>query len=146
MNDWIFWFYDVFGSWRQKRRWKVESKSTTSTMISLDFLQGVNNVCWCPPTSLGRATQGLPREQEEQFAHSQPRHGGFGRREKKTPNIQNPSLRAIMWRIPPLLLLLCPPSLSPSLFSSSLLFFSFLIKPSGVVRSFETRTPSHVKS
>lgn len=42
------------------------------------------------------ATLGLPREQEEQFAHSQPRHGGFGRREKKTPNIQNPSLRAIM--------------------------------------------------
>lgn len=37
-------------------------------------------------------------------------------------------------------------ALPPSLLSSSLRFFSFLIKPSGVVRSFETRTPSHVKS
>lgn len=61
-------------------------------------------------------------------------------RKKKTPNIQNPSLGAIMWRIPLLLLLQYPPSPFP------LLFCSFLIKPSGVVRSFETRTPSHVKS
>lgn len=36
-----------------------------------------------------------------------------------------------------------PPPVAPSF---PLLFFSFLIKPSGVVRSFETRTPSHVKS
>lgn len=62
------------------------------------FLLEVNNVSWCPPTSLDQGTQGMPREQEEQFAHSQPRHGGFGRMGSggKTPNIQNPSLRAIM--------------------------------------------------
>lgn len=40
--------------------------------------------------------------------------------------------------------LLSSSSSAPSSFP--LLFFSFLIKPSGVVRSFETRTPSHVKS
>lgn len=99
-----------------------KSKVTPSTMFfpfmtSLGFLLGVNNVYWCPPTSLGQATQGMSTEQEEQFAHSQPRHGGFGWREKKTPNIQNPSLRAIMWRIPPL-----SSSCGP-LLSSSLLFF-----------------------
>lgn len=38
------------------------------------------------------------------------------------------------------------PSSPPPVPSLPLLFFSFLIKPSGVVRSFEMRTPSHVKS
>lgn len=65
-------------------------------LLTIGFPYGVNNVSGCPPTSLGWATQGMVKEQEEQFAHSQPRHGGFGRRKKKTPNIQNPSLRAIM--------------------------------------------------
>lgn len=102
--------------------WELETPLHLWSLFCLmtGLHRGVNNLCQCPPTfSAFWTAQELVREQEEQFAHSQPRHVGSGWKKKKTPNIQNPSLGAIMWRIPLLLLLQYP----PSPFSSSLLFF-----------------------
>lgn len=87
------------------------------------FLQGVTSMYGCPPTSLGWATQGLPREQEEQFAHSQTRHGGFGWRGKKDTQYpkslsQGHHVKNSPSSPPPV------PSLPPFLFSSLLFFFN----------------------
>lgn len=86
---------------------------------SVRFLSSINYACWCPPTSLSQATWGLQREQEEQFAHSHPGHGGFGWLGKKRHPIskilsQGHHVKNSL----PLQLLLCP-----LLLSSSLLFF-----------------------
>lgn len=100
-----------------------KSKATTSTIIFLSFkLEDISpfpvGSQQCPPTSLGRATHGLPREQEEQFAHSQPRHGGFGRRKKKdTQYPKSLSQGHHVKNFPSF-----PPHVAP-LLSSSLLFF-----------------------
>lgn len=83
---------------------------------SLGFLSRINNAWWCPPTSLSQATWGLQGEQEEQFAHSHPGHGGFGWRGKKDTQYPKSLSQGHHVKNSPLFNSSCAPSSSPLFF------------------------------
>lgn len=128
--------------------WETDPSTqwTTSTDFygaSPDFREEVNNTHWCPPTSFSWSTRGCRENRRNNLLILNQDMGALDKEKKRHPISKIPLSGPSCEESPH------PPSSPPVPtlpLSFPLLFFSFLIKPSGVVRSFETRTPSHVKS